>query len=557
QDFVLYTMTRPQHIFGRPGLGSNPAETPPENPETPQKPDQGPSPVVDTFLSAPDILPRHCLVQTTPGWGGGDPGDPPRTTVRPFRGAAATLNGTPLFRRAPLNPGDLLALGEHILLLYKDPRIGEGAAAAAARPPPWVPPPRPSLGLLGVLGCAGCGRSPQERREELRAALESPKAELRYRPQDEEMLLREILREGFGEGSEPPGGDLGEEGMGGTGRDWEGNGRDWERLGETGMDWEGLGETRRDWEGLGGNGRDWEGNERDWERTGSDWDGLGGTGRGSGGTGRGSGGTGRGSGGTGRGMRGTGSDWDGLGGLPGSFWAQTGPFSGRFPWDFRGPCPELEKDLESCDEALGVLDEVIMSTFQQSVYYLTKVTPKLTWAPQNSPGLPKIHLGTPKLTWAPQNSPGLPKTQLDTPKSTWAVPGHTSWICPNSPQFPPNSPSFAPNPPRFAQIRPNFPQTLPPGSAGPYFQWWVGVRLRTNLDLVLDGLSALGLGDIAGDFFRKLSATANLLCTPRGCLEQATWQRLRAEFPALSPAQLHHLLSHYRLGRGQAPPPAW
>ncbi|XP_016161271.1 PREDICTED: ras-interacting protein 1-like [Ficedula albicollis] len=49
----------------------------------------------------------------------------------------------------------------------------------------------------------------------------------------------------------------------------------------------------------------------------------------------------------------------------------------------------------------------------------------------------------------------------------------------------------------------------------------------------------------------------NLLCTPRGCLEQATWARLRAEFPALSPAQLHHVLRHYRLGRDRAAPPAW
>lgn len=36
--------------------------------------------------------------------------------------------------------------------------------------------------------------------------------------------------------------------------------------------------------------------------------------------------------------------------------------------------PQLCNDLELCDEALALLDEVIMCTFQQSVYYLTKVT---------------------------------------------------------------------------------------------------------------------------------------------------------------------------------------
>ncbi|NXY66499.1 RAIN protein, partial [Callaeas wilsoni] len=212
EDFVLYVMTRPQHIFGRPERRGGPEkpggcpETPPptpETPDTPQKLDSGPFSVVDTFLSAPDILPRHCLVQATPG-GGGDPGgDPPSATVRPFRGAPATLNGSPLLRRAPLNSGDLLGLGEYVLLLYKDPRVGEEVAAR----PPWVPPPRASLGILGVLGCAGCGRSPRERRDVLRGALETPKAELRYRPQDEGMLLRDILNMDLG-GS--PRGDLGE-----------------------------------------------------------------------------------------------------------------------------------------------------------------------------------------------------------------------------------------------------------------------------------------------------------------------------------------------------------
>ncbi|TRZ05481.1 hypothetical protein HGM15179_021626 [Zosterops borbonicus] len=200
EDFVLYIMTRPQHIFGRAPERARP-ETPPPTPDTPpegpqpQKPPQKPPGppkadplwVVDTFLSAPDILPRHCLVQAGPGPGGDPSGDPPPSTVRPFRGAPVTLNGTPVPRRAPLSPGDLLGLGEHVLLLYKDPRLGEGAR------PPWLPPPRPLGGLLGVLGCAGCGRSPREVREVLRGALETPKAELRYRAQDEETLLRAIL----------------------------------------------------------------------------------------------------------------------------------------------------------------------------------------------------------------------------------------------------------------------------------------------------------------------------------------------------------------------------
>lgn len=38
---------------------------------------------------------------------------------------------------------------------------------------------------------------------------------------------------------------------------------------------------------------------------------------------------------------------------------------------------------------------------------------------------------------------------------------------------------------------------------------------------------------------------------------QASWSSLRTDYPTLTPAQLHHLLSHYQLGPGRGAPPAW
>ncbi|NWV82864.1 RAIN protein, partial [Dasyornis broadbenti] len=490
EDFVLYVVTRPQHIFGRPERRGGPEksgggpETPPPTPETPEAPpksDLGPFSVVDTFLSAPDILPRHCLVQASPG--GGDPnGDPPSATVRPFRGAPATLNGSPLLRRAPLNPGDLLGLGEHVLLLYKDPRIGDGAAGGGR--PPWVPPPRASLGILGVLGCAGCGRSPQERREALRGALETPKAELRYRPQDEGTLLRDILNMDFGAG---PGRDLGE---GSPGEDLGDSG------GDSGEDLGGLApafllglcldHAAREFppghfpELLGRGGRRGDPSESPRPQIPPQFLGS------------------------------PPSPPDGdpppaldLAGVtsdlrPLLLWlanavellnlAQGHLQAMERELDIEGPCPELEQDLESCDEALGVLDEVIMFTFQQSVYYLTKKFPHRN-PPPKSKNSQKVFPKNP----APPKKLKNPKILKKNSKKNHSLKNSQN-----------NSQTFSNS----------------AGSAGPFFQWWVGVRVRTNLDLVLDGLAALGLGDIAGDFFRKLSATANLLCTPRGCLEQ-------------------------------------
>ena len=56
----------------------------------------------------------------------------------------------------------------------------------------------------------------------------------------------------------------------------------------------------------------------------------------------------------------------GPGFLPGTLW---------FSFSLRclSSDPQLCNDLELCDEAMALLDEVIMCTFQQSVYYLTKV----------------------------------------------------------------------------------------------------------------------------------------------------------------------------------------
>lgn len=52
------------------------------------------------------------------------------------------------------------------------------------------------------------------------------------------------------------------------------------------------------------------------------------------------------------------------------FWL---PASGSASYRGLSSDPQLCNDLELCDEAMALLDEVIMCTFQQSVYYLTKV----------------------------------------------------------------------------------------------------------------------------------------------------------------------------------------
>lgn len=173
-------MTRVQHVFGRGGNSSARAGSP--------------APYVDTFLNAPDILPRHCTVRA-------DPESP--ATVRPSRGAPVTHNGCLLLREAELHPGDLLGLGEHFLFMYKDPRVGGSGPAR----PPWLPA-RPGVTPPGpgwAFSCRLCGRGLQERGEALAAYLDGREPVLRFRPREEEALLGEIVRTAAaGAGDLPP-----------------------------------------------------------------------------------------------------------------------------------------------------------------------------------------------------------------------------------------------------------------------------------------------------------------------------------------------------------------
>uniref|UniRef100_A0A8C2WFV4 Si:ch211-176g6.2 n=1 Tax=Cyclopterus lumpus TaxID=8103 RepID=A0A8C2WFV4_CYCLU len=78
-----------------------------------------------------------------------------------------------------------------------------------------------------------------------------------------------------------------------------------------------------------------------------------------------------------------------------------------------------------------------------------------------------------------------------------------------------------------------------------FYQWARGIRMRANLDLLLDWAHAAGLGELALEHTHTLSSAINLLATPRKNLLQTSWVSLRSDYPALSPAQLNHLLSLY------------
>lgn len=497
QDFVVYVMTREQHVFGRGGPSSSRGGSP--------------APYVDTFLNAPDILPRHCTVRAGP--------EPP-AMVRPSRGAPVTHNGCLLLREAELHPGDLLGLGEHFLFMYKDPRTGGSGPAR----PSWLPA-RPGAAPPGpgwAFSCRLCGRGLQERGEALAAYLDGREPVLRFRPREEEALLGEIVRAAAsGAGDLPPLGpatllalcvqhSARELELGHLPRLLGRLARlikeaVWEKIKEIGDRQpenhpEGVPEVPLTPEAVSVELRPlilWMANTTE---------------------------------------------------LLSYVQEKVLEMEKEADQEGLSSDPQLCNDLELCDEALALLDEVIMCTFQQSVYYLTKTLYST---------LPALLDSNPFTAGAELPGPGaeleaMPPGLRPTLGVFQAALELTSQ-CELHPDLVSQTFGYL----FFFSNASLLNSLMERGQGRPFYQWSRAVQIRTNLDLVLDWLQGAGLGDIAAEFFRKLSIAVNLLCVPRTSLLKASWSSLRTDYPTLTPAQLHHLLSHYQLGPGRGPPPAW
>ncbi|NXX58595.1 RADIL protein, partial [Scopus umbretta] len=201
--------------------------------------------------------------------------------------------------------------------------------------------------------------------------------------------------------------------------------------------------------------------------------------------------------------------------------------------DVRGSKESLfSSTITASEEAMTVLEEVIMYTFQQCVYYISKCL---------YVSLPALLECNPfqnecRESW--RASPPLPEelrrvvliyqAALDLLRQYEVHPEITSQM-------------FA-----YLFFFSNtllFNQLLDKGSSLSCFHWSQGVKLRATVRLLLDWLRGAGFEQLAQQFFAKLASVANLLAMPGSQLVQMTWPSLRAEFPALSPAQLHRVLS--------------
>ncbi|KFO59020.1 Ras-associating and dilute domain-containing protein, partial [Corvus brachyrhynchos] len=201
--------------------------------------------------------------------------------------------------------------------------------------------------------------------------------------------------------------------------------------------------------------------------------------------------------------------------------------------DIKGSKESLfSSTITASEEAMTVLEEVIMYTFQQCVYYISKCLyvslPALLECNPFQSECRESWRGTPPLPEELRRVVLIYQAVLDLLHQYEVHPEITSQM-------------FA-----YLFFFSNtllFNQLLDKGSSLGCFHWSQGVKLRASMRLLLEWLRGAGFEQLAQQFFAKLASVANLLAMPGSQLVQMTWPSLRAEFPALSPAQLHRVLS--------------
>ncbi|XP_030069091.1 ras-associating and dilute domain-containing protein isoform X2 [Microcaecilia unicolor] len=212
--------------------------------------------------------------------------------------------------------------------------------------------------------------------------------------------------------------------------------------------------------------------------------------------------------------------------------------------DIKGSKESLfSSTITASEEAMTILEEVIMYTFQQCVYYISKSL---------YVSLPALFEGNSFPNENRQAASHLPEEVCRVILIYQATLDllHQYEVHPEiaSQMF---SYLF------FFSNTLLFNQLIEKGPTLGCFRWSKGVKIRACLRFLLEWIQNTGYGHLGQQFFSKLLSVANLLATPSSQLLQMTWHNLRVEFPALTCAQLHCVLNNYQLASSLGCLTAW
>ncbi|KAF7663302.1 hypothetical protein LDENG_00213610 [Lucifuga dentata] len=207
----------------------------------------------------------------------------------------------------------------------------------------------------------------------------------------------------------------------------------------------------------------------------------------------------------------------------------------------------LSATISANEEAMTILEEVIMYTFQQCVYYITKalyvVLPGLLdcnpFPVDNSEPCWKGGVGFPepvrRILQVFQSTQELLQGYQVHPEIQAQMFAYLFF---------------------FSNVS-LFNQLMDKGSSRGWFQRSKVLQIQACLRMVMEWASRSGLGHLTDKFFTKLSSTVSILATPPQQLTQLSWRVLSSEHSTLKPVQLQRILTQYQLTAEIGPVPIW
>ncbi|XP_017280741.1 ras-associating and dilute domain-containing protein isoform X2 [Kryptolebias marmoratus] len=207
----------------------------------------------------------------------------------------------------------------------------------------------------------------------------------------------------------------------------------------------------------------------------------------------------------------------------------------------------LSATITANEEAMTILEEVIMYTFQQCVYYITKalyvVLPGLLdcnpFPVDSSEPCWKGGVGFPepvrRVLQVFQCAQELLQGYLVHPEIQAQMFAYLFF---------------------FSNVS-LLNQLMDKGPSRGWFQRSTALQIQACLRMVMEWAAKSGLGHLAEKFFTKLNSTVSIVATPPQQLTQLSWRVLSSEHPGLKPVQLHRILTQYQLTAEIGPVPAW
>uniref|UniRef100_A0A672LNH3 Ras-associating and dilute domain-containing protein n=1 Tax=Sinocyclocheilus grahami TaxID=75366 RepID=A0A672LNH3_SINGR len=215
----------------------------------------------------------------------------------------------------------------------------------------------------------------------------------------------------------------------------------------------------------------------------------------------------------------------------------------------------LSATISANEEAMTILEEVIMYTFQQCVYYITKTLYVVL------PGLLDCNpFGTESASEQCRRAVGVCVCAVCVmPEAVRRVVSVFQITSDLLQQYQVHSEIQSQ---MFAYLFfftnvSLFNQLIDKGPVRGWFQRSRVLQIQASVKMLLDWAKGTGHSHLAHKFFAKFCSAVSILAAPPQQLSQMSWTALCAEHPSLKPVQLHRILTQYQLMAELGPLPIW